>query len=77
MLNEDIGGETLEDPLVAESLLGCEPLGGVPLEALGDEAHKRVVRHIPQLHHDVLQPLLLLLRGQHLELLLLLSLIFL
>ena len=67
MLNEYIGGESLEDPLVAESLLRRESPRGVPLEALSDETHEGVVRHVPQLDHYVLQTLFLLLRRQYLK----------
>jgi len=70
MLNKDVRGEALKNPLVPETLLRGEPLGGVPLEALRDETHKGVVRDVSQLHHDILQPLLLLLRREHLKLLL-------
>jgi hypothetical protein len=61
MLNEYIGGESLEDPLVAESLLGRESPRGVPLEALSDETHEGVVGDISQLNHDILQSLFFLL----------------
>ena len=70
MLNEDVRREALKNPLVPETLLRGEPLGGVPFEALRDETHKGVVRDISQLDHDILQPLLLLLRREDLKLLL-------
>jgi len=70
MLNEDVCREALKNPLVSETLLRGEPLGGVPFEALGDETHKGVVRDISQLDHDIFEPLLLLLGREDLKLLL-------
>ena len=70
MLNEDVCGEALKNPLVSETLLRGQSLGGIPFEALRDETHKGVVRDISQLDHDIFEPLLLLLRCQDLKLLL-------
>ena len=54
MLNEYVGWESFEDPLMTETLLGGESFSGVPLEALRNETYERIIRHIPQLHHNVL-----------------------
>lgn len=54
VLQKYVRRESFKDPLVPEALLWCEPLGRVPLEALRNEVHERVVRHVPQLHHYIL-----------------------
>lgn len=50
---------------MSEPLLGCQPLGRIPLQAARNEVHKRIVWRIPQLYHDVFKSLLLLLGCQH------------
>ena len=67
MLNEHIRRETLEDPFVFESLLGGQAFSRVPLQALRYEVHKRVIRDISQLYHDVLESLFLLTLCKNLE----------
>lgn len=54
MLQQNIRWQTLEDPLVSETLLWRESLGGIPLKTHGNEVNEGIIRNIPQLYHDVL-----------------------
>ena len=67
MLYQDIRREALQNPLMSQSLLRSEPPLRIPLEAPRNKAHEGVIRHIPQLNHDVLETFLLLSGGEHFE----------
>lgn len=61
MLNKNVCRQALQDPLVSQALLGSQALRWVPLQALRYETHKRVIRNVSELNHDVFESLFLLL----------------
>ena len=66
MLLQDTWWETLEDPFVIETLLGCQPFQGVPFKAACYEINKAWIWHFTQLLHDVAESLFSVLRRENL-----------
>jgi len=64
---EHAGRETLENPLVTQSLVWCQTLLWVPLEALADQVDELWIGDFTELLHDVLQPLRLLVVADNFE----------
>ena len=65
IVQDYVGREAFDDPLMLEAFVGREAFLWVPLEASTDEIHKRLVWHLSEFVHDVSEPLLLLIVREH------------
>ena len=66
-MQDYIGRQPLDDPLVLQALIWRHALVGVPLKTLPDEIHEGGIWHVAQLLHYVLEAFLFLLEGQDLQ----------
>ena len=67
VMKNDIGRESLDDPLMLEALIWSKSFLRVPLKASRDEVNKSWIRHLSELVHYVSQPLLFLFLRQYFE----------
>ena len=65
MLHQYISRQSLQNPLVSETLLRCETLLRIPFQTRRDEVDKGIIWHISQLHHYVSDSFFLLFLSQN------------
>ena len=65
MLHQYISRQSLQNPLVSETLLRCETLPRVPFQTRRYEVDKGIIWHISELHHYVSDSFILLFLSQN------------
>lgn len=67
MLDQNARGKSLNNPLVVQAFIWCQPFLGVPLQATRYKVDEARVWVLPQLDHYVADSLFLLVLSEHLH----------